>query len=82
MKNSASGHARAVRVRTLPSELKRQREFGGVVAVRRVDEEDEIAVAGGQINLLDLDADLLGPVRERLARAWRILDPRLLGRSN
>jgi len=32
---------------------KRQREFSDVVAVRRFDEDHEIAVAGGEIQLLD-----------------------------
>jgi hypothetical protein len=34
----------------------RQREFGDIVAVRRIDEEDKIATACSEIKLLDLNA--------------------------
>jgi len=38
----------------------RESEFGDIIAVRCIDEEDEIAVACGEIKMLDLDANLLG----------------------
>jgi len=38
----------------------REREFGGVIAVRSIQDDQEIAVARCQIDVLDLHPDLLG----------------------
>src|ERR1035437_4049805 len=52
----------------------RQRKFGDIIAVRCIDEEDEIAVACGEIKMLDLDAHLLGEIAPSLHAFRRILD--------
>jgi hypothetical protein len=53
----------------------RQRELGDVVAVRRFDDDQEVGVAGGEVDLLDIDADFLGELARRLRALGGILDP-------
>src|SRR5262249_38977420 len=38
----------------------REREFGGIIAVGSIEDDQEIAVARGKIDVLDLHPDLLG----------------------
>src|SRR5437899_12357574 len=52
----------------------RQREFGNVIAARRIDEQHEIAVAGREIYLLDLNAHFLGEIAGSLRALGRVLD--------
>src|SRR5665811_4773 len=52
----------------------RQRKFGNVVAVRRIDENNEIAVAAGEIKMFDLDAHLLSEIAGGFRALRRVLD--------
>src|ERR1700687_5590870 len=55
----------------------RHRELDHVVAVRRLDHDDEIGVAGGHIDLLDLDAHFFARSRAACARLGASLIPRM-----
>src|SRR5258705_11952239 len=52
----------------------RQREFGNVVAARRIDKEYEVAVPGREVYLLDLNAQLLREIPGSLRALRRVLD--------
>src|SRR5262245_21636697 len=51
-----------------------ERVFRHVVAVGRVDDDEEIVVAGGEIDLLDLDPQLLGELAGGLRPLGSLLD--------
>jgi len=55
--NSDSCQARAVRVRTLPCAPSVQREFGDVVTVRRINDDQKVGIARCQKKLFDLNSD-------------------------
>src|SRR5262245_34690965 len=52
----------------------REREFGGVIAVRSIQDDQEIAVTRCQIDFLDLHPDLLGQLLGGFATLGRLLD--------
>src|SRR5215831_8417582 len=52
----------------------REREFGGVIAVRSIQDDQEIAVARCQIDVLDLYPDLLGQLLGGFGALGRFLD--------
>src|SRR5262245_8621482 len=52
----------------------RERVFRHVVAIGSVDDDEEIVVAGGEIDLLDLDPQLLGELAGRLRPLGSVLD--------
>jgi hypothetical protein len=52
----------------------RKREFGDMVPERRFGDDKDIVLAGGEINLLDLDPDFLGEFFCRFAALGSVLD--------
>src|SRR5262245_31264772 len=52
----------------------RQREFGDVVAVGGIEDDQEIAIARRQIDLLDLDSHFLGQILSGFGSLGSILD--------
>jgi hypothetical protein len=52
----------------------RHRELGDVVTAGRLDNDQEVALAGGEIDLLDLNAELLGELPRGLRTFRSVLD--------
>ena len=59
----------------IASRAERQRKFGNIVAVRRIDEEDKIAATSSEIKMLELYANLLDELTSSLDAFRCILDP-------
>src|SRR5262249_24441087 len=57
-----------------PLRAEREREFRGVVAVGGIDDDQEIAVAGRKVDLLDLNSHLLGQILSGFGALGSILD--------
>src|SRR5262249_46255336 len=57
----------------VPQRAERERKLGDVVPIGGIDDEQEITVAGSQIDLLDVDSDFLGELPGGLAAFGSIL---------
>src|SRR5262245_4643810 len=69
LRPGAGGTGAHVALRT-----ERERVFRHVVAVGSIDDDEQIVVAGGEIDLLDLDPQLLSELAGRLRSLGSVLD--------